>query len=86
MTATRLSTVPLELASGPGRARRARPGPGPGGFWFSFAGFGLPRHDDPGRDLDLASYGVVPVLDDNGTDWRPRESFHSLAAAYGMAE
>jgi hypothetical protein len=55
-------------------------------FWFSFAGFGLPRHDDPRRDLDLASYGVVSVLDDNGTDWRPRESFHALAAAYGKAE
>jgi hypothetical protein len=26
-------------------------------FWFSFAGFGLPRHDDPRRDMDLASYG-----------------------------
>jgi hypothetical protein len=55
-------------------------------FWFSFAGFGLPRHDDPRRDMDLASYGVVAILDDNGTDWRPKESFHALAAAYGKAE
>jgi hypothetical protein len=50
-------------------------------LWFSFAGFGLPRHDDPRRDLDLASYGVVAILDDNGTGWRPKESFHALAAA-----
>jgi hypothetical protein len=51
-------------------------------FWFTFAGFGLPRHDDPRRDLDLASYGVVAILDDNGTDWRPKESFYALAGAY----
>jgi hypothetical protein len=54
-------------------------------FWFSFAGFGLPRHDDPRRDLDLASYGVVSILDGGGTRWRPKRSFHALAAAYGQA-
>jgi hypothetical protein len=54
-------------------------------FWFTFAGFGLPLHNDPRRDLDLASYGVVAILDDNGTDWRPKESFHALAAAYGQS-
>ena len=52
-------------------------------FWFTFAGFGLPRRDDPRGDLDLASYGVVAILDDNGIEWRPKESFHALAAAYG---
>jgi hypothetical protein len=55
-------------------------------FWFTFAGFGLPLHDDPRRDLDLASYGVVAILDENGTRWRPKESFHALAAAYGGME
>jgi len=55
-------------------------------FWFSFAGFGMPRHDDPRRDMDLASYAVVAILDDNGTNWRPKESFYALAAAYGKAE
>jgi hypothetical protein len=55
-------------------------------FWFTFAGFGLPWRDDPRRDLDLASYGVVAILDDNGTQWRPKESFHALAAAYGGTE
>jgi hypothetical protein len=54
-------------------------------FWFTFAGFGLPRRDDPRRDLDLASYGLVAVLDDDGTRWQPKESFHALAAAYGRA-
>jgi len=53
-------------------------------FWFSFAGFGMPWHDDPRRDMDLASYAVVAILDDNGTNWRPKESFHALA--YGKAE
>jgi hypothetical protein len=55
-------------------------------FWFTFAGFGLPRRDDPRGDLDLASYGVVAILDDNGIEWRPKESFHALAAAYGGTE
>jgi hypothetical protein len=55
-------------------------------FWFTFAGFGLPHRDDPRGDLDLASYGVVAILDDNGTGWRPKESFHALAAAYGRPE
>jgi len=55
-------------------------------FWFTFAGYQTPRHDDPRRDLDLASYGLVAILDDDGTDWRPKEAFHALAAAYGRAE
>ncbi|HEX7161470.1 MAG TPA: hypothetical protein VF223_09580 [Trebonia sp.] len=28
--------------------------------------------------MDLASYGVVAILDDNGTDWRPKEASHAL--------
>jgi hypothetical protein len=55
-------------------------------FWFTFAGFWMRRHDDPRRDLDLASYGVVAILDDDGADWQPKESFHALAAAYGAIE
>lgn len=47
---------------------------------------GPPRHDDPRRDMDLASYGVVAIGDDKGTDCRPKESFHALAAAYGQTE
>jgi hypothetical protein len=58
-------------------------------FWFTFAGYGMPhRPGDPARDLDLASYGVVKVLEDRrgtaypGMAWEPQESFHALAAAY----
>jgi hypothetical protein len=51
-------------------------------FWFTFAGFGLPHRDDPRLDLDMASYGVVAILDENGATWRPKESLHALAAAY----
>jgi hypothetical protein len=57
-------------------------------FWFTFASYHLPHHDDPARDLDLAAYGVVKVLDDRpgtthpGLAWEPKEVFHALAAAY----
>lgn len=58
-------------------------------FWFSFAGFEQPRHPtDPHRDLDLASYGVVAVLEHaHGTTypdmaWEPKQVFGALAAVY----
>lgn len=61
-------------------------------FWFTFAGFELPRHPtDPHRDLDLASYGVVAVLEhEHGTTypdmaWEPKQVFAALAAAYARA-
>ncbi len=61
-------------------------------FWFTFAGFEQPRHlTDPHRDLDLASYGVVAVLEhEQGTTypdmaWQPKQVFGALAAAYGRA-
>jgi hypothetical protein len=34
-----------------------------GAFWFTFAGYELPYHPDPHRDLDMASYGVVKIVD-----------------------
>ena len=56
-------------------------------FWFGFAGFELPhRSGDPRDDLDLASYGLVAVLEDGaGTtypdmSWKPKPAFHALAA------
>ncbi|MEU1623892.1 hypothetical protein ABZ746_00805 [Streptomyces sp. NPDC020096] len=53
-------------------------------FWFTYAAWGLPRHDgDPALDLDLAGYGVQAVLPD-GT-LRPKEVFRAMAAAYGAA-
>jgi hypothetical protein len=61
-------------------------------FWFTFAGFEQPRHyTDPHRDLDLASYGVVAVLEhEHGTTypdmtWEPKQVFGALAAAYARA-
>jgi hypothetical protein len=61
-------------------------------FWNTFAGFEQPRHHtDPHRDLDLASYGVVAVLDHaHGTTypdmaWEPKQVFGALAAAYARA-
>lgn len=60
-----------------------------GSFWFSFAGYTLPHRDDPRRDLDMGSYGLVAVYDDGrcGTSypdlsWEPKRSFHALAALY----
>jgi hypothetical protein len=55
-------------------------------FWFTFAGFGLPHREEPHADLDMASYGTVAILDENGTKWRPKEVFHALAAAYTRTE
>ncbi|GAA4205526.1 hypothetical protein [Microbispora amethystogenes] len=49
-------------------------------FWFTFAGYEFPYHPDPRRDLDMASYGVVRVLEDGRRE--PKEVFGALAAAY----
>ncbi|MEV6987052.1 hypothetical protein AB0M95_38150 [Sphaerisporangium sp. NPDC051017] len=57
-------------------------------FWFTFASYGSPHRDDPRYDLDMASYGVVKVLEDRkGTtypdmSWEPKEVFHAMADAY----
>ncbi|WP_220502038.1 hypothetical protein [Microbispora sp. H10670] len=52
-------------------------------FWFTFAGYNLPHHPDPRRDLDLASYGVVRVLEDGRRE--PKEVFGALVAAYAAS-
>ncbi|MFI5914272.1 hypothetical protein [Dactylosporangium sp. NPDC051541] len=49
-----------------------------GAFVFTFAAPALPHRDDPARDLDLASYGVVRCYDDG--HWEPKRLFHALAA------
>ncbi|KAB2346146.1 hypothetical protein [Actinomadura rudentiformis] len=49
-------------------------------FWFTFAGYARPHDPEPGRDLDLGSYGVVKMLDE--VQWEPKEVFHAMAAAY----
>jgi hypothetical protein len=47
-------------------------------FWFSYAGFGLPRRlDDPQHDLDLSSYGLVAVGEDG--ERTPKMVFGKLA-------
>jgi hypothetical protein len=58
-------------------------------FWFSFAGYELPhRGGDPRHDLDVASYGLVAVLDEgNGSrypdlGWEPKRAFDAVAATY----
>jgi len=54
-------------------------------FWFTFAGYGLAHHAEPRRDLDLASYGVVRMLEDGppaghqGLGWEPKLAFATLA-------
>lgn len=50
-------------------------------FVHAFAGYVLPHDpDEPRNDLDLASSGVVKVLED-GT-WEPKEAFSMLASYY----
>ncbi|GAA3821783.1 hypothetical protein GCM10022226_47650 [Sphaerisporangium flaviroseum] len=59
-----------------------------GAFWFTFAGYGHPHRPEPLYDLDMASYGVVKVLEDRkGTaypdmNWEPKQVFHALATTY----
>ncbi|GAA2343561.1 hypothetical protein OKJ48_11310 [Streptomyces kunmingensis] len=43
-------------------------------LWFSFA-----NYDKPG-ERDIASYGVVRMLDE--TRWEPKKVFHAMAARY----
>ena len=43
-------------------------------LWLAFA-----NYDKPG-DRDIASYGVVRMLDE--TNWEPKKVFHAMAARY----
>ena len=57
-------------------------------FVNTFARYDLPHRDDPGRDLDMASYGVVKVLEGRpgrgypGMPWEPKAAFAALADWY----
>jgi hypothetical protein len=58
-------------------------------FWHVFASYHLPHRDgDPRTDLDLASTGVVKVLEGRsgrtypGLPWEPKAAFTALAEAY----
>lgn len=61
-----------------------------GAFVYLFALTGFPhRPDDPRRDLDLASLGIVKVFDDRTGDtypdlpWEPKAAFAAVADHYG---
>lgn len=57
-------------------------------FWCTFACHNLPYDDDPDKDFDRASYGIVRVLQENdGTTypdmpWEPKKVFYTIAARY----
>lgn len=53
-------------------------------FWYTFANYDHPHRSDPALDLDLASYGLVKIVE--GAQWEPKESFHALAAVYAAME
>jgi hypothetical protein len=60
---------------------------------YNFAGYNLPHHADPRRDLDLASYGIVKVLSATGDSaarrdfpWEPKQAFHVVAECYREME
>ncbi len=58
-------------------------------FWTIFADYTLPHREDPREDLDVASYGVVKVLEGRLGDtypdmpWETKAAFHALADRYG---
>lgn len=58
-------------------------------FVNTFARYDLPHRGDPRDDLDLASYGVVKVLEDRlgeaypDMPWEPKAAFTALAGRYG---
>ena len=57
-------------------------------FVNTFARYDLPHDEDPSKDFDLASYGVVKVLRDRmghaypGMPWEPKAAFNALAEYY----
>lgn len=60
-------------------------------FVYTFASRHLPTSEDPERDFDLGSFGIVTVLLPGrtgttypGMPWEPKAAFHSLAE-YGRA-
>ncbi|MFG1941894.1 hypothetical protein [Nonomuraea sp. NPDC048826] len=57
-------------------------------FACTFVCYGLPHRPDPREDLDMASWGVVKVLDHGSGDaypglpWEPKAAFTALADYY----
>jgi hypothetical protein len=57
-------------------------------FVNTFARYDLPHRTSPREDFDMASYGVVKVLERPGRryphmPWEPKAAFATLAAHYG---
>lgn len=52
-----------------------------GTFVWGFSEPALTRSDEPGHDLDIASYGIVAPLADGG--WQPKRAFGTVARRYG---
>jgi hypothetical protein len=55
-------------------------------FVFTFARWDLPTADEPERDFDVASFGIVKVLEPGrtgttypGMPWEPKAAFHTMA-------
>jgi len=59
-----------------------------GAFWHTFAGWTFPHRPDPNTDLDLASFGLVRVIETAGdkTKLEPKLAFATLAAAYAKGD
>jgi hypothetical protein len=57
-------------------------------FAYTFANYHLPHRAEPREDLDMASCGVVKVLEDGGgraypgMPWEPKPAFSGLAGCY----
>ncbi|WP_435159436.1 hypothetical protein [Amycolatopsis sacchari] len=49
-------------------------------FVFTFALYDHPHRPEPRQDFDLASYGIVKVLDDR--HWEPKAAFDAVAGHY----
>ncbi|NML39198.1 hypothetical protein HHL17_18505 [Chitinophaga sp. G-6-1-13] len=58
-------------------------------FLCTFAQYNLPHRQEPEHDLDMASYGIVKVYEEEsgqtypGLPWEPKVAFHTLATCYG---
>jgi len=56
-----------------------------GTYVFDFVAAGFPHHADPALDLDMASYGIVKVIQGSGAEsieWERKESFSTVANRY----
>ncbi|ASR37597.1 hypothetical protein BAY61_24220 [Prauserella marina] len=57
-------------------------------FWCTFATYNLPHREAPDTDLDVASYGLVRVLEDGCGEtypelpWEPKAAFAALGDRY----